>query len=247
LLPRILKSDVPPVVKFEAWYHLTGFISNPLTLLLSLPILPAIRIWPERDWLQFFLINLPVVVTSTLSITSFYLLSQKELYPGRWLRTLIYLPVVMAVAISLLFTNCRAWLEAVFGRPSSFVRTPKYRVTAKSDRPLASKYRKRLGLVPWIELALGAYFLVTLVYAVRNGNFLTAFFLLFFVSGYWYSGAMSLLQGRCDGFLRRAQSADSGSMWTPPALPCAAQSGRVEAVCASAGQYNSGRVTCEKA
>ena len=50
--------------------------------------------------------------------------------------------------------------------------------------------------MPWIELALGAYFAGTVWYAVATENFFTVPFLLLFVLGYWYTGLLSLLQGR---------------------------------------------------
>jgi hypothetical protein len=50
--------------------------------------------------------------------------------------------------------------------------------------------------VPWAELLIGSYFALTVYYALDNENFLTVPFLLLFVVGYWYTGLMSLLQGR---------------------------------------------------
>src|SRR5207248_11214158 len=92
---------------------------------------------------------------------------------------------------------------------SSFKRTPKYRVEKKSDKALASKYRRRLGIIPWIELAIGTYFALTVFYAVSNQNYITVPFLLLFVLGYWYTGLMSLLQGRFERFsLQRAERAE---------------------------------------
>ena len=69
----------------------------------------------------------------------------------------------------------------------------------KKDKVQAAKYRKRLGWVPWIELLIGTYFAMTVYYAVQNENYLTIPFLLLFVLGYWYTGLMSLLQGRFSG------------------------------------------------
>ena len=66
----------------------------------------------------------------------------------------------------------------------------------------AKKYRKRLGIVPWIELVIGCYFAMTVVYAIQNENYITVPFLILFVFGYWYTGMMSLLQGRFDAMIR---------------------------------------------
>lgn len=196
IMPRVMKADVPWNIKMEAWYHLTANISYPLMIILSVLLMPAMIIRFYQGWFQMLLIDMPLFLASTFSISSFYLVSQRELFPHKWYRTLIFLPFLMALGIGLTVTNARAVLEALFHKQTAFARTPKYRVVSKSDKPIAAKYRKRLGLVPWIELAIGTYFALTVVYAVQNENFITVPFLILFVVGYWYTGLMSLLQGR---------------------------------------------------
>jgi hypothetical protein len=105
----------------------------------------------------------------------------------------------MALGIGLTITNTRAVLEALVGKQTAFARTPKYRVESRKDRVGATKYRKRLGWVPWVELMIGTYFASTVYYAIANENYITVPFLLLFVVGYWYTGLMSLLQGRFAG------------------------------------------------
>jgi cellulose synthase/poly-beta-1,6-N-acetylglucosamine synthase-like glycosyltransferase len=205
ILPKVLRSDAPRRVKMEAWYHLTANISYPLMIVLSTLLLPAMMIRFYQGWFQMLFIDLPLFMASTFSISSFYLVSQKELFPKTWLKTFLYLPFLMSLGIGLTVTNTKAVMEALFGIKSSFKRTPKYRVEKKSDRARASKYRRRLGIIPWIELAIGSYFALTVIYAITNQNYITVPFLLLFVLGYWYTGLMSLLQGRFEKFsLQRA-------------------------------------------
>ena len=75
----------------------------------------------------------------------------------------------------------------------------------------AKKYRKRLGFVPWIELLIGCYFALTVWYAIDNENYITVPFLILFVVGYWYTGAMSLLQGRFEALMGRTATAEQGT------------------------------------
>jgi cellulose synthase/poly-beta-1,6-N-acetylglucosamine synthase-like glycosyltransferase len=196
ILPRVLSSDAPLHTKIEAWYHLTANLSYPLMIMLSVLLLPAMIIRFYQGWFQMLYIDLPLFMASTFSISSFYLVSQRELFPRSWPRALVYLPFLMALGIGLTITNTKAVIEALIGKQSAFARTPKYRVVSKQDKIGATKYRKRLGWVPWVELAVGTYFVFTVVYAVMNENFITVPFLLLFVVGYWYTGLMSLLQGR---------------------------------------------------
>ena len=196
ILPRVMKSNVPWHTKLEAWYHLTANISYPLMVVLSVLLMPAMIIRFYQGSFQMLLIDLPLFMASTFSISSFYLVSQKELYPRRWYRTFLYLPFLMSLGIGLTVTNTRAVMEALFGIQSSFKRTPKYRVEKRGEKSQATKYRKRLGIVPWIELTIGCYFAMTIWYAWTNENYFTIPFLLLFVIGYWYTGLLSLFQGR---------------------------------------------------
>ncbi len=199
VLPRVLKSDQPFHVKLEAWFHLTANLSYPLMCVLSVLLLPAMIIRFYQGWFQMLYIDIPLFLASTFSISSFYLVSQKELFPRKWPRVFIYLPFLMALGIGLTVTNTIAVLEALVGKKSAFARTPKYRVETKADKVRAKTYRKRLGWVPWVELIIGTYFAMTVYYAIDNENYLTVPFLILFVVGYWYTGLMSLLQGRFAG------------------------------------------------
>jgi len=206
ILPRVLKSDQRFHVKLEAWYHLTANLSYPLMIVLSVLLLPAMIIRFYQGWFQMIYIDLPLFMASTFSISSFYLVSQRELFPRNWFRALLYLPFLMALGIGLTVTNTRAVLEALLGKQTAFARTPKYRVETKKDKVRASKYRRRLGWVPWVELLIGCYFAATIYYAVDNENYLTVPFLVLFVVGYWYTGLMSLLQGRFAGLSLSAET-----------------------------------------
>lgn len=197
ILPKVMKNpEVSRHRKFEAWYHLTANISYPLMIVLSVLLMPAMIIRSYQGWFQMLFIDFPLFMASTFSISSFYLVSQKALFPKKWYRTFAYLPFLMALGIGLTITNTKAVLEALVGKQTAFARTPKYRVVAKTDKPIASKYRKRLGIIPWIELLIGCYFAWTVYYAFSTENFFTVPFLILFVIGYWYTGMLSLLQGR---------------------------------------------------
>ncbi len=206
-LPKVLRAKISKREKLEAWYHLTANLSYPLMIVLSTLLLPAMMIRFYQGWFQMLYIDLPLFLASTFSISSFYLMSQKELFPGKWYRTFLFLPPLMALGIGLTVTNSKAVIEALVGKQSAFARTPKYRVITKQDKShaataAAKKYRKRLGWVPYIELLIGTYFALTVIYAVINENYFTVPFLFLFVFGYWYTGLMSLLQGRFDALVQ---------------------------------------------
>jgi cellulose synthase/poly-beta-1,6-N-acetylglucosamine synthase-like glycosyltransferase len=196
VLPLMFKSHVPRRIKVEAVYHLTANLSYPLMIVMSALLLPAMICRFYQGWFQMLLIDFPLFTASSFSIAVFYLACQRELYPKTWMKTFLYLPFLMALGIGLTVTNTKAVMEALFGIKSAFVRTPKYRVAKKGEKSQAAKYRKRLVLAPWIELAFGVYFFLAILYTFSNHNYFTAPFLILFVIGYWYTGLMSLLQGR---------------------------------------------------
>jgi hypothetical protein len=212
IMPRVMASDLPFHTKLEAWYHLTANISYPLMIVLSTLLMPAMIIRSWQGWLQMMLIDFPLFMASTMSVSTFYLVSQKELFPKTWWKTFLYVPFLMALGVGLTITNTKAVLEALFGIKSAFARTPKYSVQRKGERSQAKKYRKRLGIVPWIELAIGMYFAFTVWYAVSSENYFTIPFLLLFVLGYLYTGLLSLLQGR---FERSDRAGSQGSHEKP--------------------------------
>jgi cellulose synthase/poly-beta-1,6-N-acetylglucosamine synthase-like glycosyltransferase len=194
ILPRVLRADLPFGIKSEAFFHLTANISYPLMVLLSTLLLPAMIVRFYQGWLQMLLIDLPLFLASSCSISGFYLTAQRALYPKSWTRKIVYLPFVMAVGIGLSVRNAKAVLEALFGVQSEFARTPKYRIEGQAGTWQRKSYRNRAGWMPFIEVGLGLYFAVTVYYSVQNENYFTAPFLLLFVWGYLYTGLMSLAQ-----------------------------------------------------
>ncbi len=195
ILPRVLRAPVPGYVKAEAFFHLTANVSYPLMVFLSVILLPAMIVRFYQGWFQVLVIDLPLFLASTCSISSFYLASERVLYPKTWKRTFLYLPFVMAVGIGLSVRNALSVLEALLGIKSEFTRTPKYRIEGQQRGTWFKKsYRKSAGWMPFAEVALGIYFAATVVYAIMNENYLTIPFLLLFVWGYLYTGLMSLGQ-----------------------------------------------------
>jgi cellulose synthase/poly-beta-1,6-N-acetylglucosamine synthase-like glycosyltransferase len=208
ILPLVFKSKIGKREKWEAVQHLTANLSYPLMIIMTAFLLPAMVVRFYQGWFQMLLIDFPLFAASTFSIAVFYLVSQRILYPKNWLKTFLYLPFLMALGIGLTVTNTKAVMEALVGIKSPFVRTPKYRVAKKGEKSQAAKYRKRLVLAPWIEMFLGAYFFGAIIYTFMNHNYFTAPFLILFVIGYWYTGLMSLLQGRFERWRTGALPAD---------------------------------------
>jgi cellulose synthase/poly-beta-1,6-N-acetylglucosamine synthase-like glycosyltransferase len=195
LLPRILKSDLPWRVKLEAFLHLTPNISYPLMLLTSALMLPVMIVRFYMGVWQMVAIDLPLIIASFWSISAFYLVAQRELFPRDWKRAIALMPALMAGGIALTIINTKAVIEAVFGVETAFARTPKYAIGSSAKVKINdTKYKRKSGWLPYAELAVGAYFCYMVAFAIETYNFFAIPFLILFVGGYWWAGFMTLYE-----------------------------------------------------
>ena len=193
LLPSILRAPIERRAKIEAFLHLTPNISYPLMLALSALMLPVMIVRFYMGWTQMLLIDAPLIVASFWSISAFYVVAHRELFPRNWKRAVFLLPALIAAGVALTISNTRAVLEALCGIQTSFVRTPKYAIAGSCKTRFEDvKYRRRSGWLPYIELAAGSYFLVMIAFAIDTYNFLAIPFLLIFVGGYFWAGFATL-------------------------------------------------------
>lgn len=195
LLKRIMTSDISWRRKAEAFFHLTPNISYPLMIIMSVLMLPVMIVRFFMGPWQMLLIDVPLMAASFWSISAFYVVSQRELFPKTWKRSFVFLPALMAAGVALTIINAKAVLEAIFGYQTAFARTPKVGVAASgsgSKKPKALVYRRRSGWLPFAELAAGSVFVWTILYAIDTYNFLAVPFLLLFVGGYYWAGFSTL-------------------------------------------------------
>jgi cellulose synthase/poly-beta-1,6-N-acetylglucosamine synthase-like glycosyltransferase len=193
LLPSILKSDLPFRVKAEAFFHLTPNISYPLMIVISVMMLPVMIVRFYMGWLEMLLIDFPLIVASFWSISAFYVVAHRELFPKTWKRAFLFLPALMAAGVALTIINSRAVFEALIGYKTEFARTAKYGAQQRLQIR-DNKYRRRSGWLPYAEIAAGSLFLAITVYALNSYNYLAAPFLLLFVGGYYWAGFTTLWQ-----------------------------------------------------
>lgn len=206
ILPRLLASDLPWWIKVESTFHLTANLAYPMMVVLAALLFPAMVMRYNMGWQEMIVVDLPIFLAAFLSVCSFYVLSQKELFPHSWRGRLKYIPAVLCVGIGISINNAVAVLEGLFGGPSEFKRTPKYRIEGQGDEWRRKRYKGATGVVPYVELALGLYFTVVALYAVAHGLFGAVPFIALFQAGYLYTASMSLVQG-VDWLVPRQQEA----------------------------------------
>ncbi len=192
LLPGILRSDLPLSVKTEAVAHLTANVGYVLLLVLAALVVPAV--WLRRGYSPWTIaaIDLPLFAGSTISVVAFYVLAQRRAL-GTWRGILRWVPFLMAVGIGLSINNARAVIEALTGKESAFLRTPKYNLAA-GESLACRRYRVSVNRDTWIELALAFWFGTGMVAAALQGLWAALPLLLLFEIGFAYTAISALVQ-----------------------------------------------------
>ena len=193
LIPRILsRKDLPFKIKSEAFFHLFGNISYVLLLILLLLMFPMGYFWESVGWEKMVVFNLFAISAGTLSFFRFYVITVKEVHGKDWLKYLKYVPAAISVGVGMAVNNSKAVLDALLGKRSEFVRTPKFAVTTKEDTWRKRHYASSKGITAIIELTLGSMFFLQTVYAVYIGYIGWIPFLILIQFGFLYTGFLSI-------------------------------------------------------
>lgn len=196
LLRPLWHSDASTRRKVQGSMHLTGHLVFPFVLLAAIlhaPLLAAHRAGggPGEFYFGWMALGLFGFVGFGLA----QLLGQRSLYVD-WPRRLGAIPAFMAGTIGLSISNTRAVLEALLGKRTPFVRTPKFgdRHQRKEsaggvDRAVSESSQLRRALreatvVHWLEACMLAYSLAGVWVLVSVGEWTALPFQLFFAAGF---------------------------------------------------------------
>ena len=138
--------------RIEATFQLLLNVAYPLLLLLVLTSVPLVALGSPLLTLQWVLFGL-----ATLSVTAFYVASQRHRGWSGLVEGLGLTPLLFAYGIGLSLSNGLAYLQGLFGGETDFVRTPKRGATAKryQTRPEARFALAELGLAAYSFGGLG--------------------------------------------------------------------------------------------
>lgn len=180
LLGRVMRSSLPRTVKLQAALHLTHYAIHPLMLTVALLSVPFHLTATTTHGVGALMAA--CLLIGTCGPTALYVLSQRAL--GRpALRTLRSLPALMLVGTGIALSNSVAVLEALRGRPSEFVRTPKRRIVGHQ---LASRaaYTLPPDRLRMAEFALAAWTAAGCGLHLASGYQLFSPFLLLYAAGF---------------------------------------------------------------
>ena len=122
---------------------------------------------------------------SMVAPSTLYIVSQKAVYPD-WLKRIFYLPFLVLVGVGIAVSNSRAVIEAVTGRESGFVRTPK-----RGDREI-KRYKIAVPRSALVEIFVGIYCVFSLKYYLSAGKYLVGPFLAIYAAGFLFIGLLTV-------------------------------------------------------
>jgi len=127
LFPLLAKTKAPLFQKLQAVFHLTHYLVHPLMLTLAILALPVLLFCDFRPGGTIFALIAGVLICSMTAPSALYVVSQRAARPDSWRFQLLYLPVLVMVGVGIAISNSQAVFEALTGKKSGFVRTPKKR------------------------------------------------------------------------------------------------------------------------
>ncbi len=185
----LLRADLTPLQKWMGLLHLGQYAIQPFVLLLFLLTPPVL--------LTGLLARLPLgpLGIAGLAPPLIIALGQMALYPD-WPRRLARFPALMLLSTAMMLSNSRAVIEGLTGTGSrAFVRTPKFHVVHRHDRPASLAYAIRPDWTTAGEFALCGYGVLGLLIAAARFPAMVPYMAVYVVA-FGGLGISSLWQAR---------------------------------------------------
>ena len=193
-LGKLFKSDLPWLIKIQAFLHLTHYMVHPMMLLVVLTSIPMLYTHWYFDNPAYPIMIFTLLCLATFGPSSLYLFSQRVLYRN-WKSRIKYLPFLMCLGTGIAVNNTKAILEALFDIKSGFIRTPKYGIQDKGESWRSKRYVIPLTSISILEFFLGIYSLTGLLMFLFFSKYLISPFLFIYTSGFFYVFFLSVKHG----------------------------------------------------
>jgi cellulose synthase/poly-beta-1,6-N-acetylglucosamine synthase-like glycosyltransferase len=187
LMPAIMRSNFSVIAKIEAFYQICGYLVHPLMLWVALMSVPYSTFVTQYRYPADGI--LPVLfMLGTMAPYIIYSVPQLLLYREGWWRNIIYLPMITIFGVGIAISNTRAVLEAVMGKASPFMRTPK--AGDKSLHP----YKVRISRLTILEALAGAYCIGAILYYLEVDKYAAVSYMVICATGFSIVALLSLYQ-----------------------------------------------------
>jgi cellulose synthase/poly-beta-1,6-N-acetylglucosamine synthase-like glycosyltransferase len=185
LLPRLFRSSLTTMQKYEAFVHMTCHVNFLAMLGLALFALPIVHFKVQGLVSNTYFIGISFFTIGAFGYPFLYFLSQKESYRD-YRRRIPFILGVIAYSMGLSLSNTKALLEGWLNRKHIFTRTPKSGGKKRSYRPDIK------SLIPYMEVVLGLYLLVTIIYSTIHLQLIILPFLILYCYGFLSMGFSSV-------------------------------------------------------
>jgi cellulose synthase/poly-beta-1,6-N-acetylglucosamine synthase-like glycosyltransferase len=201
LTKQVLSSDSSFIKKAQALLHLSYYSIHPLLLLNAVALLPMLiflKVWVGFENFS----NLGFVFTAMLlAIAPGITLYAQTLITAKWHERITWLPWLVFFGTGLAVNNSRAVFEALVGKKSEFIRTPKMGITSLGEKWKNRGYSMPLTIDMTIELFLVVYLVSLSVWAVKIGMWYLVPFMGYYIISFgtvlwlqlWQNGLFSNL------------------------------------------------------
>jgi len=199
LFVRVMKSDAGFVKKFQALLHLLYYSIHPMLLLNAVAFLPMLIFLKSSIGLETFTKTGFFFTLGLLTIAPAITLYAQTLITKDWKQRIPWLPWLVLFGTGLAVNNTRAVLEAIVGKPSEFIRTPKMGITEINEKWKDRGYSMPLTADMAIELFLVIYLVSLSVYAAKIGMWYIIPFMCYYILSFatvlilelWQNGSLS--------------------------------------------------------
>jgi cellulose synthase/poly-beta-1,6-N-acetylglucosamine synthase-like glycosyltransferase len=186
IIPALLKARCSWFAKYQAILHMTHYSIHPLmvaTIILSLPLIHLQKHQPV-SWI--LVTAFVLFIFATCGPSAIYVSSQRVLYPD-WRSKVRWIPLLTLIGTGIAVNNSRAVIEGLRLSGGNFIRTPKFAIHRRGDRPARLRaYWLKVDLLPYLELALGLYALLALGTALGTKGIWISPFLFIYACGLLY-------------------------------------------------------------
>lgn len=194
LLPAVLKSDFPLRIKLEGIVHLTSNIVFPFIVIVAILNVPIVVLKNITNAFDAYYSLMSIFVLASISTFLFYTYAQKTIHMD-WQKRLLFFPLFLAGSMGFAVNNTKAVLEALIGKKSGFVRTPKAGIIGKAQVEVVKTSKKRkINNTVYFELFLAIYFLIGVGISAYFLEIAAIPFQLMFLLGFGSVGYLSLKQ-----------------------------------------------------
>jgi cellulose synthase/poly-beta-1,6-N-acetylglucosamine synthase-like glycosyltransferase len=177
LLGRVLSEPLTLRQRVEACFHMLPHFAYPLTLLLSILLLPALIVLPVTDGRTLLLIDLPLCMGATGSLVTFYSMAETAQGGTVW-SALRRVPALIALGAGLSPHLTRAVADGMGSMAGEFVRTPK--------RGAAAGRYWQYARLPLFEIGLGLISFASVVASLETRHWFATPFAFLFMTGYGF-------------------------------------------------------------